>query len=57
MVSHENLCSVIKDNWKINGHFSENSQHLTAILKEWNVNVFGYIFKQKKILLARIAGV
>ena len=55
--SHEDFDSIIKNNWKTNVPFSDNSRHMTDTLKNWNANVFGNIFKRKRRLLARITGV
>ncbi|XP_074292351.1 uncharacterized protein LOC141619220 [Silene latifolia] len=50
------LISPNDDNWPSEGVFPSGLEILSQKLQEWNAEVFGYIFKRKRILFARIGG-
>lgn len=56
-MSHEKYDDFVMDNWDRNQDLMDNIQSFTEKLQVWNREVFGNIFRQKKHLCARIAGI
>ncbi|XP_074315106.1 uncharacterized protein LOC141651286 [Silene latifolia] len=55
-MTHELFSTFIAEKWPDQGSFPTRLDELSKSLREWNKNVFGNIFCQKKSLLARIEG-
>ncbi|MCH84023.1 hypothetical protein A2U01_0004853, partial [Trifolium medium] len=55
--THENFHQFLKDNWFRDRELVSLLNNITTNLKEWNQEVFGNIFKRKKVLLARLNGI
>ncbi|XP_074265328.1 uncharacterized protein LOC141587759 [Silene latifolia] len=55
-LTHENFKEFIDNSWPDEGIFTHRLDILSRKLQDWNSNVFGNIFKQKRILMARIEG-
>ncbi|PRQ51592.1 putative transcription factor interactor and regulator CCHC(Zn) family [Rosa chinensis] len=57
-MSHDQYSDFITNHWKeYSGVLQEKVSSLARDLKEWNSKTFGNIFKKKRRLLARIAGI
>lgn len=56
-LTHEHFQEFLKDKWNPNNPLVPALANLAHELKNWNKEVFGNIFHQKKRLLARIVGV
>lgn len=56
-LSNDSFKRVVSDAWSSTDSFSTNLQNLQNKLKVWNKEVFGNIFKEKRIILARIEGI
>ncbi|XP_021748569.1 uncharacterized protein LOC110714370 [Chenopodium quinoa] len=54
---HEKFQNFVKDKWEENSPLMPALSKLSSDLQNWNREVFGNIFKQKRSLLARIGGV
>ncbi|XP_074315727.1 uncharacterized protein LOC141651937 [Silene latifolia] len=55
-MTHELFSTFIAEKWPTIGPFPSRVEDLSKSLQDWNENVFGNIFHQKKSLLARIEG-
>ena len=49
--------NFLQDNWQGNMPYAQAASHFTSKVANWNREIFGNIFKQKKELLARLGGV
>ncbi|KAK9937007.1 hypothetical protein M0R45_013825 [Rubus argutus] len=57
-LQHADFSNLVSNTWKnCSGNFLAKTKTLTAALKNWNDNVFGNIFKRKRKLLNRLAGI
>lgn len=56
-ISHENFNDFVSEKWNNSSSLIHALSQLAEDLQEWNRNVFGNIFHQKRKILARIAGV
>ncbi|XP_055960701.1 uncharacterized protein LOC126667366 [Mercurialis annua] len=56
-LTHKDFVNVVKNSWNNQQSLNDNIHLFTEKIKGWNVDVFGNIFKQKRILLARINGI
>ncbi|XP_021723765.1 uncharacterized protein LOC110691155 [Chenopodium quinoa] len=56
-LTHENFKDFVAEKWDKHGNLINSLAKLSTDLQHWNRDVFGNIFKQKRHLLARIAGV
>ncbi|WJX23885.1 hypothetical protein P8452_13067 [Trifolium repens] len=56
-VTHEKFHIFLKDKWNGGSDLVNRLHDLTPQLKEWNIEIFGNIFKRKKDLLARLNGI
>ncbi|XP_074306251.1 uncharacterized protein LOC141641491 [Silene latifolia] len=55
-LTHENVKEFVDNSWPEEGIFTSHLGTLSKKLQNWNAEVFGDIFKQKKSLMARIEG-
>ncbi|XP_074287770.1 uncharacterized protein LOC141612921 [Silene latifolia] len=55
-LTHEKFKEFIDKNWSQQGAFTERLDRLSSKLQDWNQQVFGNIFRQKRELKARIEG-
>ncbi|KAL2940377.1 hypothetical protein RDABS01_028829 [Bienertia sinuspersici] len=56
-LTHENFKEFFQENWDTGKDLMPALSKLSSDLQGWNRNVFGNVFKQKRTLLARIAGI
>lgn len=56
-IPHKGFSDVVKHNWQKGVSIIEAAKGIGGSLSEWNRNVFGNIFAEKKILLKRLKGV
>ncbi|XP_061370265.1 uncharacterized protein LOC133312983 [Gastrolobium bilobum] len=56
-MDHPHFNQLMVENWKLNDDTSVNLECLVPILKTWNNNTFGNIFRRKNIILRRIEGI
>ncbi|XP_004292397.1 PREDICTED: uncharacterized protein LOC101292185 [Fragaria vesca subsp. vesca] len=57
-LNHENYFDMVSETWNnCSGDLLSKTSNLANSLIDWNKNVFGNIFKQKRILNARICGI
>ncbi|XP_021757131.1 uncharacterized protein LOC110722174 [Chenopodium quinoa] len=56
-LTHENFKEFVSQKWDSNGTLMSSLSKLSTDLQCWNRDVFGNVFKQKRNLMARIAGV
>ncbi|XP_061998932.1 uncharacterized protein LOC133716229 [Rosa rugosa] len=57
-LTHCDFSTFVADSWKsYSGDFVKKTTDLSHDLQQWNINIFGNIFKRKKHLLARIGGI
>ncbi|KAL5752312.1 hypothetical protein ACOSQ2_022819 [Xanthoceras sorbifolium] len=57
-LKHSNFNEVVSNNWcKANVGIKEKVDRLTEHLRTWKYEVFGYIFKNKRRIMARLQGV
>lgn len=49
--------NFVASNWKSTSPYLHAAQEFTKNVSDWNYNIFGNIFQQKRRLLARIGGV
>lgn len=56
-LTHPDFNKMLQESWLSNGNITETIDFFTAKVKEWNLNVFGHINKQKRRILARVVGV
>ncbi|KAK8644343.1 hypothetical protein V6N13_123652 [Hibiscus sabdariffa] len=54
---HQDFKKVVADNWNSSLPIVESIQHFTVVASLWNKEVFGFIGKNKKILMVRLRGV
>ncbi|XP_074298106.1 uncharacterized protein LOC141628922 [Silene latifolia] len=55
-MSHEKFKEFVEENWPNEGVFPTRLEELSTKLQDWNKQVFGNIFRQKRELKARIEG-
>ncbi|XP_074290822.1 uncharacterized protein LOC141617528 [Silene latifolia] len=55
-LTHEKFKEFIEENWSQHGVFPARLEQLSSKLQDWNQQVFGNIFRQKRELKARIEG-
>ncbi|XP_074306224.1 uncharacterized protein LOC141641463 [Silene latifolia] len=55
-LTHENFKEFIDNSCPDEGNFTHRLDILSRKLQDWNSNVFGNIFRQKRTLMARIKG-
>ncbi|XP_062006018.1 uncharacterized protein LOC133723218 [Rosa rugosa] len=57
-MQHDNYMDMVKETWNsCAGDLFSETATLARSLNTWNKEIFGNIFKQKRILLARICGI
>ncbi|XP_050216415.1 uncharacterized protein LOC126667478 [Mercurialis annua] len=56
-ITHQDFEKVVTKGWQHQRPLTENINLVTNEISEWNVNVFGNIFKQKKQLMGRLNGI
>ncbi|KAL6145634.1 hypothetical protein ACLB2K_056320 [Fragaria x ananassa] len=57
-LNHEKFLDMVSEQWNsYHGDLLVKTSRLASTLVDWNKNVFGNIFKQKRILSARICGI
>ncbi|KAJ4840913.1 hypothetical protein Tsubulata_001108 [Turnera subulata] len=56
-MAHENFPKFVRHSWNANSDWCSSLQGFSQNLQEWNNSEFGNIFKRKRRLLARIAGI
>ncbi|KAL6141497.1 hypothetical protein ACLB2K_059785 [Fragaria x ananassa] len=57
-LNHENYSDMVSETWNnCSGDLLSKTSNLANSLIDWNKNVFGNIFKQKRIINARICGI
>ncbi|XP_050238477.2 uncharacterized protein LOC126687968 [Mercurialis annua] len=56
-ITHNDFQQVVASGWNNNFSLQENVHQFTVNIRNWNTNVFGNVFKQKKNLMARISGI
>lgn len=56
-MTHERFGQLLKDNWDNTKPFIHLLKEFTDNLQNWNKEVFGNIFRKKKLLWARIQGI
>ncbi|XP_038715030.1 uncharacterized protein LOC120008723 [Tripterygium wilfordii] len=54
---HENFNHFVAASWETIGDYVRAAESFVRKVKEWNHNIFGDIFKKKRRLLARLAGI
>lgn len=55
--THPDFHRFLKDKWGRDNNLVLQLHNLTPLLKEWNNDTFGNIFKRKRELLARLNGI
>lgn len=56
-LAHLDFMSFVGNKWNVINGFSNGVKRLARDLSNWNREVFSNIFRKKKSLLARIAGI
>ena len=54
---HPGFKRVVESHWRSNDFLSENITNISTALTDWNKEHFGIIFKRKRLLWARLAGI
>ena len=55
--THAEFEPLVRQSWNTQRPFGESLVQFTAAVKHWNSEVFGNVFRNKRRLLARIAGI
>ncbi len=57
-LNHEKFLDMVSEQWNnYHGDLLFKTSRVASTLVDWNKNVFGNIFKQKRIVSARICGI
>ncbi|XP_021757503.1 uncharacterized protein LOC110722546 [Chenopodium quinoa] len=56
-MSHENFREFVDKSWEKNAPLIPALANLSSKLQNWNRNTFGNVYKQKRMLMARIGGI
>ncbi|KAE8709897.1 hypothetical protein F3Y22_tig00110328pilonHSYRG00789 [Hibiscus syriacus] len=56
-LSHDDFFKMVGDNWIKTSNITETILHFTKAADTWNKYVFGYIGKNKRMIMARLYGI